>query len=155
MAKTKKTNELAQQIAELTADLQRTRADFENYRKRVDDEKQRTRAAAEQATIVKLLPIIDLIDSATQHMPDDLKTNVWASGVAGVAKKLQTAMQALSLERIDIIPGKTPFDPERHEAVSVDDGDGHTEVVAQVLQAGYTLHGKVLRPAMVRVEKKS
>ena len=79
--KTKKTDELEQQIAELTADLQRTRADFENYRKRVEAEKVAARETGKAAAIMKLLPIIDTIERAVVYMPDDLKDHKWAQGI--------------------------------------------------------------------------
>lgn len=154
MAKAKKTDELAQQIAELTADLQRTRADFENYRKRVDDEKARMRDMGEMSAIMKLLPVFDVIERAISHLPEELQGNPWTDGVAGLGKQLAKATQELGLERLVIVPGETPFDPELHEAVSADDAEGETEVVAEELQAGYTLNGQPLRHAMVRVTRK-
>lgn len=154
MAKAKKSDELTQQIAELTADLQRTRADFENYRKRVDDEKVRMRDMGEMSAIMKLLPVFDVIERAIAHLPEELKGNPWADGVAGLSKQLTKATQELGLERLVVVPGETPFDPELHEAVSADETDGETEVVAEELQAGYTLNGQPLRHAMVRVTRK-
>lgn len=154
MAKAKKSDELTQQIAELTADLQRTRADFENYRKRVDDEKVRMRDMGEMSAIMKLLPVFDVIERAIAHLPEELKGNPWADGVAGLSKQLTKAAQELGLERLVIVPGETPFDPDLHEAVSADEADGETEVVAEELQAGYILNGQPLRHAMVRVTRK-
>lgn len=154
MAKAKKSDELTQQIAELTADLQRTRADFENYRKRVDDEKVRMRDMGEMSAIMKLLPVFDVIERAIAHLPEELKGNPWADGVAGLSKQLTKATQELGLERLVVVPGETPFDPELHEAVSADEADGETEIVAEELQAGYTLNGQPLRHAMVRVTRK-
>ena len=154
MAKAKKSDELTQQIAELTADLQRTRADFENYRKRVDDEKVRMRDMGEMSAIMKLLPVFDVIERAIAHLPEELKGNPWADGVAGLSKQLTKATQELGLERLVVVPGETPFNPELHEAVSADETDGETEVVAEELQAGYILNGQPLRHAMVRVTRK-
>lgn len=154
MVKAKKSDELTQQIAELTADLQRTRADFENYRKRVDDEKVRMRDMGEMSAIMKLLPVFDVIERAIAHLPEELKGNPWADGVAGLSKQLTKAIQELGLERLVVVPGETPFDPELHEAVSADEADGETEIVAEELQAGYTLNGQPLRHAMVRVTRK-
>ena len=73
---------LEQQIAELTGDLQRTRADFENYRKRVDTEKQMARMTGEATAVLKLLPVVDNIERALGHMPAELADNKWAQGVA-------------------------------------------------------------------------
>lgn len=146
-------DELEQQLAELTADLQRTRADFENYRKRVEAEKAAAREHGKSSTILKLLPIIDTIERAVAYTPDDLKDNKWAQGISGAAKNLEKALEGLSLKRIEATPG-TPFDPELHEAIQFDeDADGEHEVIAEELQAGYTLTGTPIRHAMVKVTK--
>lgn len=141
------------QVAELTADLQRTRADFENYRKRVEAEKQAARASGQSSAILKLLPVIDTIDRGVAHMPQELTDNAWAQGVAKLPKNLEKALEALGVTRITASPG-TAFDPELHEAIQFDeDAEGEKEVVAEELQTGYMLNGTPLRHAMVRVTR--
>lgn len=153
-AKDKKNDELEQQIAELTADLQRTRADFENYRKRVEVEKTAAREAGQSAAILKLIPVIDNIERAVVHIPEDLKENKWAQGVAGLAKNLEKSLDALNLKRIEAKSGDV-FNPELHEAIQFDeDAEGETEIIEQELQAGYTLNGRPIRHAMVKVTRK-
>lgn len=153
-AKDKKKDELEQQIAELTADLQRTRADFENYRKRVEAEKTTAREAGQSAAILKLIPVIDNIERAVVHIPDELKENKWAQGVAGLAKNLEKSLDALNLKRIEAKSGDA-FNPELHEAIQFDeDAEGETEIIEQELQAGYTLNGRPIRHAMVKVTRK-
>jgi molecular chaperone GrpE len=153
MAKAKKPDANHEQIAELTGDLQRTRADFENYRKRVESEKLAARNVGRSSAIEQLLPVIDDIERALSHMPDELKDNTWANGVAGLEKKLQKALESLGLTRIDATKG-VHFNPDLHEAVQFDeDGEGEHEVVAEELRAGYLLGDSVLRPAMVRVNR--
>jgi molecular chaperone GrpE len=153
MAKpTKNEEELSQQVGELTADLQRLRADFENYRKRVDTEKQQVQQLAATATIMKLLPVIDTLERAIAHAPEELAENKWAQGVVGLGKNLDKSLTELGLERIDANPG-TLFDPTLHEAVMMDDAEGEQEVVAEELRAGYTLQGAVVRPSMVKVTR--
>lgn len=146
--------ELEQQVSELTQDLQRTRADFENYRKRVDEEKVRARELGAEQVVVKLLPIFDTIDKAVAHFPDDLKGNAWAEGVASISKNLTKLIDDLKLEKIEADAGKTKFDPELHHAISVDETDGETEIVAEELQSGYKLKGNVVRESLVRVTRK-
>lgn len=154
MPKSNKQDELEQQIAELTADLQRTRADFENYRKRVEAEKTAAREAGQSAAILKLIPVIDNIERAVVHIPDELKENKWAQGVAGLAKNLEKSLDALNLKRIDSKSGDV-FNPELHEAIQFDeDAEGETEIIEQELQAGYTLNGRPIRHAMVKVTRK-
>jgi molecular chaperone GrpE len=152
MAKAKKDNEYEQQIGELTQDLQRVRADFENYRKRVDTEKEMARATGKMSAIMQLLPVIDTIERAITHMPDDLQDNAWAQGVGGLVKNLEKSLESLGLTHIVATPG-TAFDPAYHEAVQFDDVEGEHEVIAEELQTGYLFGADVLRPSMVRVTK--
>ena len=154
MAKTKKQIELEQQIGDLTADLQRTRADFENYRKRAEADKAATYTHGQSAAILKLLPVIDNIERAIGHTPADLKDNAWAQGIAGLVKNLEKSLESLNLKRIEAKEG-TDFDPELHEAIQFDeDAEGDKEVIAGELQAGYTLSGQPIRHAMVKVTRK-
>lgn len=150
--KSKKPEEMQQHIDELTADLQRTRADFENYRKRVEIEKQQVRDTAASGTVLKLLPVIDNIDRALTHMPDDLAENQWAKSVVALQKNLDKSLSALNVSRIEAGPG-SPFDPNLHEAISMEDGDGEHEVIAEELQPGYMLHDNVLRHSLVKVTR--
>jgi len=153
MAKSKKQVELEQQVEDLTADLQRTRADFENFRKRSDVEKASARTAGQSSAVTKLLPVIDNIDRAVTHMPDDLKDNSWAQAVAALPKNLQKSLESLSVERINATKG-TIFDPNMHEAIQFDeDAQGESEVVDEELQAGYLLDGQPIRHAMVKVTR--
>ena len=146
-------DELVQHVAELTGDLQRTRADFENYRKRVEAEKQSARATGESMAILRLLPVIDNIERAVAHVPDDLADNKWAQGVASLTKQLDKSLDSLNLKRIVAVPG-TVFDPELHEAIQFDeDAEGAQEVIAEELQAGYLLNGQPIRHAMVKVTR--
>lgn len=154
MAKSKKQVELEQQLAELTADLQRTRADFENYRKRSETDKASMYQAGQSAAILKLLPVIDNIERAVVHTPEEFKDNKWAQGVSGLVKNLEKALEGLNLARIDAKAG-TVFNPELHEAIQFDeDVEGEHEVIAEELQAGYLLSGQPIRHAMVKVTRK-
>jgi molecular chaperone GrpE len=153
MQKSKKQEELEQQVAELTADLQRTRADFENYRKRVEIEKTSAREAGQSGAILKLLPVVDNIERAVTHIPDALKDNKWAQGVAGLAKNLEKSLDALNLKRIEAKKGDI-FNPELHEAIQFDEeAEGENEIIEEELQAGYLLNGRPIRHAMVKVTR--
>lgn len=151
---TKKTNEKDNKIQELTADLQRVRADFENFRKRGEIEKQQAEERGATRTALKLLPVIDTIERATLHIPDDIVGHPWVKGVAGLIKQLDTALASMDIARIDAKPG-TEFNPEIHQAIQMDEeGGGDKEVVAEELQAGYTYRGRPIRHAMVKVERR-
>ena len=155
MAKTKKQIELEQQISELTQDLQRQRADFENYRKRVDAEKDQAKQAGKVQAVYKLLPVIDTIDRAVANVPAELQGNSWADGVVKLSKNLEKMTSELKLEKITIVSGETLFDPELHEAIQMDEeATGDQEVVDTEMQKGWKLEGTVIRPSMVRVTRK-
>lgn len=130
--------------AELVSDLQRTRADFENYRKQVESQKSLAISGAKYVTVEKFLPLIDDFERALDTYPEQL---------APLRKNLNKTLSALDLARINSEPG-TEFNPDLHEAVSVEDDEGDTEVIAETLRPGYTYEGSVIRAAMVKVKHK-
>ncbi|MCA9335706.1 MAG: nucleotide exchange factor GrpE [Candidatus Saccharibacteria bacterium] len=149
----KKDDKRDAQIAELTADLQRMRADFENYRKRVEGEKSQARDQGAASTALKLLPVIDTIERAILHIPPDIAEHPWVQGVAGLIKQLDKALADMDIARIDATPG-VKFNPEQHQAIQMDEeAKGDHEVVAEELQAGYLLRGQPIRHAMVKVTR--
>jgi molecular chaperone GrpE len=151
--KTKRELELTQQLVETVQDLQRTRADFENFRKRYESEMVSFRESGQANAILKLLPVIDNIERAISHMPVDLKENVWAKGVVGLTKNLEKSVEALNLKKIDAKPG-TIFNPDLHEAILMDENaQGEHEVIESEMQSGYTLNGRPIRHAMVKVTR--
>lgn len=152
MVKKKHDEDIEQQLGELTLDLQRTRADFENYRKRVEVEKSMSRANGRVSAIEQLLPVIDTIERAIVHVPAELHDNAWVQGIIGAAKKLEKSLEQLGVQKIQATPG-TQFNPELHEAVQFDESDGEHEVIAEELQSGYLLGDDVLRHSMVRVTR--
>ena len=129
-------------IAELTNDLQRTRADFENFRRQTDIQKEQYGNVVKFTTVNKVLPLIDDIERAIAANPDTLQP---------LQKNLEKTIINLGLTKIESEPG-TAFNPDLHEAVMVD-GDGEEEVIAETLRTGYYYEGQVLRPTMVKVSK--
>jgi len=145
--------EIDPRIDELTQDLQRTRADFENYRKRVEIDKALARETGKAGTILKLLPVIDNIERAINYIPEELRDNAWVQSVAGLSKNLEKSLESLNLKRIDSKAG-TEFNPDIHEAIQFDeDAVGDKEIIAEELQAGYELDGRPIRHAMVKVTR--
>ena len=144
----KREAELEQQVGELTADLQRVQADFINYRSRMEEERARTIAGAKASTILKLLPVIDNIERALDHAPDELAENPWVKGVSSLGKSLEKSLMDLGVKRISALG--QPFDPNYHEAISAE-GEGPHEIVGEELRAGYTLDGQVIRHSLVKV----
>jgi molecular chaperone GrpE len=154
MPKSKKVEDLEEQIIEITGDLQRTRADFENYRKRSEADKAATYQHGQSAAILKLLPVIDNIERAVAYTPEELKDNQWVQGIAGLVKNLEKALEGLNLKRIEASKG-AEFNPDLHEAIQFDeDAEGEKEVIAEELQAGYILNGQPIRHSMVKVTRK-
>lgn len=143
--------ETAQQVGELTAHLQRLQAEFDNYRRRVADQQASIMDLAKQDVVLQLLPLIDNIDRALAHVPDDLQSNPWAQGVAGVAKQAEETFKSVGVTKVQTVG--QPFDHNSMEAVAAE-GEGDQEVVSEELQAGYKLGEKVIRPAMVKVIRK-
>lgn len=136
------------QVAELTSDLQRLQAEFINYKSRVESEKAMLSQFAKVNVVKDLLPVIDDLERALAHLPEDLKDNKWAQGAQKVYTRLQTQLQKLGVSVISAID--QPFDPELHEAVSAE-GDGDHQVVTEILQNGYMLRDSVIRHAVVKV----
>ena len=125
--------------AELLNDLQRTRADFENYRKQIEIQKENERKAVKLATVMKILPLIDDMDRAILSY-EELKP---------LEKTLEKTMKDLGLSKIPSEAG-VEFNPDIHEAVMTE-GEGETQVVGETLRPGYYYEGEILRPAMVKV----
>ena len=118
--------------------LRRTKADFENYRKRILRQQTEHLERAAEALAEKLLPVLDTFDAALAH----------GQGFEQVHAALMTTLEKEGLERIQ--PEGKPFDPNESDAVAHEEGEGGP-VVAEVLRPGYRWKGRVLRPAMVRV----
>lgn len=143
--------ESAQQIGELTAHLQRLQAEFDNYRRRAADQQASILTMAKEDVVLQLLPLIDNVDRALAHVPEELKDNAWAKGVAGVAKQAADTFTNIGVSKVETVG--QPFDHNSMEAIAAE-GEGDEEVVSEELQAGYKLGDKVIRPAMVKVIRK-
>ncbi len=141
--------ELLQQVAELTDALQRERADAANVRRRAEEDKAKLGTFYKSLVVRELLPVIDNFERALKNTPKELANNDYIKGVAGTVKQFETVLAKLGVQRIKTVG--QPFNPNLHEAVSLEEGEGATEVVTEELQAGYTLQDEVLRHAMVRV----
>ena len=133
-------------------DLRRLQADFDNYRKRTLREQTARAAAASQALVARLLPVLDNFELAVSSAERSRDFDRMLKGVEMVFGELREVLEAEGLVRIEA-EGK-PFDPERHEAViAVEEEDSEPGMVVDIVRAGYELRGKVLRPAMVKVAK--
>jgi molecular chaperone GrpE len=142
--------------AEYLEGWQRARAEFANYKRRVEKEQSEAHQYAAARVIGRFLDAIDDFDRAMADRPaDDAGAEAlarWAAGVGLIQRKLQTVLESENVERI---PAEgQPFDPTLHEAVTHEDSDGHEPgAVIGVLRQGYRLGDRVIRPALVRVAK--
>jgi molecular chaperone GrpE len=159
MTKAKKTNpgtaapspRLEAQLSELTQALQRERADAVNLRRRHEEDMANLRTRVKANVVRDLLPVIDNFERALKHVPKELEANEYIKGVQGVVKQFEKTLADIGVERIKTVG--EPFNPELHEAVSMEEGDGAHEVVSEELQAGYHLGSDIIRHAMVRVSR--
>lgn len=149
----KKTNSVKplsnSKVEELTNALQRERADAVNLRRRHQEELTNLRQHVKADVVSDLLPVIDNFERALKHVPSDLTDNDYIKGVQGVVKQFEKTLADIGVERIKTVG--EPFNPELHEAVSMEEGEGNQEIVCDELQAGYQIGGTVIRHAMVRV----
>lgn len=152
--KSKKTSpeleQLQQQVEELTNALQRERADATNIRRRHEEEIAQLRTRVKAGVIEELLPVIDNFERALKHVPQDLAGNDFVKGVQGVVKQFEKTLADMGVEKIKTV--NEPFDPNLHEAVSMEEGGGGQEIVSEELQSGYKIGNDVIRHAMVRVK---
>jgi molecular chaperone GrpE len=129
--------------------LQRTQADFENYRKRIQRMQEEQSARAASALVNKLLPVLDTLDLAQAHQTESSAQSDDAKALTAARSMLLDVLGKEGLERVD--EAAVPFDPVVHDAVARTEGDGGPEVIDVVLRSGYRWRGQVLRPAMVSV----
>tara|TARA_Y100000310_G_scaffold128407_1_gene127583 strand:- start:846 stop:1328 length:483 start_codon:yes stop_codon:yes gene_type:complete len=137
-------------LAELTETLQRTQAEFENYKKRVDNEKQEFVKYAKAETIQKLLSTIDTFEIALKSTKDPEK---FVKGMEMVYVQLMTLLHSEGLKPIESLGKK--FDPYLHEVMLKEKSDKDDGVVLEELQKGYMLNDKVLRHSKVKVSEKN
>ena len=136
--------------AEHLTSLQRTAADFANFKRRTSEDRERDLGLASELLLRKLLAVADDFDRALDAMPAELKGVGWIDGVVLVDRKLRALLESEGVSVIEAV-GR-PFDPREHEAIASVPGTGRPdgEIVAEV-QRGYRVRDKVLRPALVAV----
>jgi molecular chaperone GrpE len=141
------------QADEYLDDLRRERAAFQNYKKRQENERAGLWQSAVSSFLVQILPILDDLERALDAVPEDQADQAWVEGVLLIQRKLQTTLEGTGVVPIEAEPGQS-FDPFVHEAVSYEENEdyGEGEIIA-VVQNGYQLGERTLRPAMVRVAK--
>jgi len=129
------------------ANWQRAQADFINYKRRVEQERNEATKFANAMLVLNLLPVLDDLERALENVSTKLAGLTWVEGIRLIYRKLQAVLQGHGL--IEIKALGQPFDPNLHEAVLY--GEGEEGLVIEELQKGYMLHDRVLRPTMVKV----
>jgi molecular chaperone GrpE len=142
-------SKLSSDLDDLRQTLLRRQADFDNYRKRIEKERAEDSKRSTARVIEGLIPVIDSFENAlAAHREAEYET--YRKGFELIYKQLLDNLTRLGAERVD--PVGKPFDPHLHQAVDRAETTEHADgTILQVFQPGYVFHGRVLRPAMVRV----
>lgn len=141
--------ELAEEsIANLTDRLMRTAAEFDNFKKRSQREKEELYSVAVCDTVEKLLPVLDNLERAVAINPETADSTV-LDGVKMIKKQFEDALTNLGVSPIDAVGA--PFDPEKHNAVMTEESDKEENTVLEELMKGYLYKEKVIRHSMVKV----
>jgi molecular chaperone GrpE len=144
----KQLEEAESKVSEYKDGWMRSQADFQNYRKRIERDNEMTYASMKGDIIKKVLPVLDDLERALQNRPSN--SGAWVSGIELIQKKLLSILEAEGVQRIEAVGAA--FDPNFHEAIShepiIGVQSGH---VIAVVQNGYMLGERVIRPALVRV----
>lgn len=131
---------------------QRERAEFANYKKRIEREQADTYQTILGSVINRVLPVLDDFDRAMKEREDSADPAQWTDGIALIYRKLQAIVEAEGVARI--AAESRTFDPNLHEAVTTEESDHHASgEIIEVVRHGYRLGERVIRPALVRVAK--
>lgn len=148
----KEKNVLKDKIAELEDRTKRQMAEFENFRKRSNKEKEQMFAMGERSVIEKILPVVDNFERGLSTIPEEEKGTPFADGMEMIYRQLMTQLDAMGVKSIEAVG--QDFDPNLHNAVmQVDSEEYESGKVAQELQKGYMYHDTVVRHSMVGVVK--
>jgi molecular chaperone GrpE len=135
---------------ELMNNWKRSAADFENYKKRREQESAEFIQYAKEMTVTKLLPSLQSLEQVLKYAPNDEKYKDWLAGLKGTIMQLEKTMEELGLKKIPTVGQK--FDHNLHEAVE-ESAEAEPDTVAKEIQPGFTLNGNVIIPAKVAVGK--
>ncbi len=141
--------ELENERTDLMNRLTRSRADLSNLKRRSEQELQEFGKFANQLFAADVLRIVDSLDRALQAIPENIQGFTWIDGLLMFRAQIDSLLKSQGVEAVEAVGEK--FDPRYHEAVAQDGEPGSEGVVQEVFQTGYTMHDRLLRPAMVRV----
>lgn len=138
-----------EQLAQMTEAAKRVMADFQNFKRRTEEERGELQVYANMKLLQAIFPAIDNLGRAFENIPEELKENEWVKGVQATEANLLSALETLGLETIDATG--VPVDPNIHEVLM--EGEGPAGEVTQILEKGFSFKGKTVRPAKVQVGK--
>lgn len=130
----------------------RLKADFANFKKEQEKVVGAVIQLAAKEVVSRLLPVMDSLELASKNIPKDLDRNGWVEGVKNITQQLAATLKEIGVVEVPTVGQE--FDPERHEAVAQEESDEEEWKILEELQKGYTLHGRVLRPAKVTIATK-
>ncbi|MSR67961.1 nucleotide exchange factor GrpE [Candidatus Peribacteria bacterium] len=142
----KKIAELTEQLKKAQEVASRAQAELQNAKARLEREAGDLRKFASEAVLLRLLPTIDNLQRALKHLPKDLEKNEWVKGIVALEQEFLKQVGDMGLKRFESMG--QPIDAERHEVLM--QVAGEESAVVEVLEDGYELHGKVVRPAKVK-----
>jgi len=142
---------LESSLAEANDDLRRALAELDNQRKRHHAEREQMAKFALAGFVEDLLPVIDNFYRATSHVPEEQKDSPWVTGIQYIQKNLLDVLETRGVTEIPAKPGDQ-FDPHLHEAIGTRD-EGEDDRILEVVNRGYKLQERVIRPSQVIVSK--
>lgn len=140
-----------QQADDYLSALQRERAEFQNFRRRTAEERERELGLAGEDLIRKVLALADDFDRAIDARPAELGDNGWVGGIVAIDRKLRALLESEGVSQVDAAPGRA-FDPREHDAIATVPSTGRADgEIVEEIRRGYRLRDRVIRPALVAV----
>lgn len=146
----KKTNK-KDELAEIKGLMLRIQADFDNYRKRTQKEKEEYGSYLNTDLILRIIPVMDNFQLALKHLPKELEGDNWVQGIFHIERQLEQILADEGVQKVAAL-GQS-FNHQEHEAIEEVESEAPPETVVEEVLAGYKLKDKVIRPAKVKVSK--
>jgi molecular chaperone GrpE len=139
-------NTLEQELQDMTNMAKRAMADLQNYKRQVEEERKTLMTMSKVTILSEILPAIDNLQRALNHIPENLQDNEWTKGIEAITKQLEAVLTNSGLE---VIETEGTADPNMHEVVTAIPGE--QDQIMEVIEVGYKVGDKVIRPAKVVV----
>ena len=141
-----------QRATEAESGWQRARADYQNLKRRSEEQRAESAGIAGDRLLIRVLDLADDFDLAVEHIPEDAQDSPWVEGITAIDRKLRALLEAEGIEAMSGVG--EPFDPQTQQAISYEDtADVPDGTVIKILQRGFTINGRILRPALVAVAR--